>query len=228
MTDASPQNATAARSRVKNLRDQGPRAGDMPGLSPDAKGAPNARRNGRTRTDGRLTREDWIAAGQHVLRKKGISFVKLAELTRMLDVSTGSFYHHFGDFEAYLGDLAASYSVDKVHGVLDRTPFDEADPLGRVRELARLSIVEGTFELDRAMRIWATMDPRAAETVRAAEAQVLAFLTNAFRDMGFEDAEAELRSRMLMSVNIAQLQLFDGNGRRRFFKQAMDLLAKMP
>lgn len=220
MTNASPLNARAPALRGKDQRDS-----DMDN---GAASAPRSRRRRRTRADGRLTREDWIAAGQDILRSKGISAVKLAELTRTLDVSTGSFYHHFNDFEAYLGDLAASYSVDRVHGVLDRTTFDDADPLGRIRELARLSIVEGTFELDRAMRIWATMDPRAAETVRAAEALVLKFLCGAFRDLGFDEVQAELRSRILMSVNIAQLQLFDGNGRRRFFKQAMDLLAEKP
>lgn len=183
---------------------------------------------GRTRADGRLGREDWITAGQDILRKKGVSAVKLAELTRLLGVSTGSFYHHFADFEDYLGELAASYSMGRVRGVLDRTSFDDPDPLTRVRELARLSVVEGTFELDRAMRIWAAMDPRAAATVREAEAQVLAFLTDAFRDLGFDDSEAELRSRILMSVNIAQLQLFDSGGRRRFFKEAMELLGARP
>ncbi|MFC0282143.1 TetR/AcrR family transcriptional regulator [Camelimonas abortus] len=180
----------------------------------------------RTRADGRLSRKDWIEAGQEILRKEGISAVKLAALTRRLGVSTGSFYHHFSDFEDYLGALAAAFSMDSVRGVLERTAFDDPDPLNRVRELARLSVAEGTFELDRAMRIWATMDQRAAATVREAEAQVLAFLSEAFRDLGFDETEAELRSRILMSVNIAQLQLFEGGGRRRFFKQAMELLAR--
>lgn len=204
MTDAAPPKARPARSRAADDRDT---------------------RGARARVDRRLTRESWIGAGQDILRKDGISAVKLAPLTRRLGVSTGSFYHHFADFEEYLGELAASYSMGRVRGVLDRTSFDDPDPTTRVRELARLSVVEGTFDLDRAMRIWAAMDPRAAATVQEAEAQVLAFLSDAFHDLGFDRTQAELRSRILMSVNIAQLQLFDSGGRRRFFKEAFDLLA---
>jgi len=209
MTDASPPKARPSRSRAADER--------------DAREA-----SGRGRADKRLTREDWISAGQDILREGGVSSVKLAPLTRRLGVSTGSFYHHFGDFEEYLGELAASYSMGRVRGVLDRTSFDDPDPRTRVRELARRSVVEGTFDLDHAMRIWATMDPRAAATVREAEAQVLAFLTEAFRDLGFDATQAELRSRILMAVNVAHLQLFDTGGRRRFFKDAFDLLASRP
>jgi len=56
--------------------------------------------------EGRLSATDWIQAGQELLRERGISAIKLAALTERLGVSTGSFYHHFADFEQYLGALA--------------------------------------------------------------------------------------------------------------------------
>src|SRR5262249_32206296 len=115
--------------------------------------------------EGRLTRKDWILAGQDILRADGIPGLNLSNLTSRLGVSTGSFYHHFTDFEDYLGAVAESFSVDRVQGLIDRTLAGDPDPVARMQGLARLSLEDHTFELDRAMRIWATMDERAATTV---------------------------------------------------------------
>src|SRR6476661_8934302 len=64
------------------------------------------------KTSARLSRRDWILAGQEILREHGVSGVKLAQLTRRLNVSTGSFYHHFSNFDEYLGATAEAFSVD--------------------------------------------------------------------------------------------------------------------
>jgi len=82
---------------------------------------PPARRKSRAgisrrSNEGRLTRKDWILAGQDMLRAEGIAGLKLASLTGRLGVSTGSFYHHFADFEDYLGAVAEYFSADRVQG----------------------------------------------------------------------------------------------------------------
>ncbi|GGC72866.1 TetR/AcrR family transcriptional regulator [Chelatococcus reniformis] len=180
---------------------------------------------GKSQGDRRLTRLDWIDAGQDVLRDAGIAGLKLAQLTRRLGVSTGSFYHHFNDFDDYLGALADHYSLERVKGELATTLAGGPGPLARMRRLARLSIRQRTFELDHAMRIWATMDPRAEKTVREAEAQVLAFLADAFGELGFGPTDSMLRARMLLSCNVAPLGLPPGEERRAFFKDCLRLLS---
>jgi AcrR family transcriptional regulator len=176
----------------------------------------------------RLSRRDWILAGQEMLRECGVSGVKLAPLTRRLSVSTGSFYHHFSDFDEYLGVIAEAFSVDRVQSLLNRARAAGEDPVGRIRALAQLSLEDHTFELDRAMRIWATMDERAQITVRDAEELVLAFLAEAFRDLGFAAGEARLRAGILLSVNIMPLSIQDPKLRRNFFKGALRLLTGQP
>jgi AcrR family transcriptional regulator len=175
-----------------------------------------------------LSRRDWILAGQEMLRECGVSGLKLAPLTRRLGVSTGSFYHHFSDFDAYLGAIAKAFSVDRVQGLLERARAAADDPVGRIKALARLSLEDHTFELDRAMRVWASMDERARVTVRNAEELVLAFLTEAFRDLGFAAGEARLRAGILLSVNIMPLSIQDPKFRPSLFKGALRLLTGQP
>lgn len=189
------------------------------------------RRGGKTRADstpraneGRLTRKDWILAGQDILRAEGIAGLKLSNLTGRLGVSTGSFYHHFTDFEDYLGAVAEYFSADRVQGLIDRTLVGDPDPVTRMQRLAKLSLEDHTFELDKAMRIWATMDERAAITVARSERLVLAFLTQAFEDLGFPSAEASLRARILLSANIAPILTSDGKSRRSVFKRTLEIL----
>lgn len=205
----------------------------MAGLSPrgtgkQARPAPRAAAPPRARLprDSRLGAVDWIEAGQNLLRKHGISAVKLAALTAELGVSTGSFYHHFTDFEQYLGALADHYSVERVERLLDQArTADDGRPLSRLEQLARLSLRDGTFELDRAMRIWGTMDRRAATAMRRAETLVLAFVGEVFEGLGFTRSEAALRARILLSINVSPLLHHGEEHYSEFFKQSLQLLA---
>ncbi len=196
----------------------------------DPADAPAPRRRGAVGDSGkdRLGRTDWIDAGAAILRESGITGVKLAALTARLGVSIGSFYHHFTSFEQYLGDLADHYSVERVRFELDIASAGKLGPVARIRRLGTVSLQRDTFRLDQAMRVWATMDARAEINLRRAEALVLVFLEQAFRDLGFGAKDAALRARILLSVNIAALGADGDKPHGDYFKAALRLLAKRP
>lgn len=181
-------------------------------------------RSGTLRRTGRLTRLDWLEAGQAILCDAGIAGLKLAALTRRLHVSTGSFYHHFADFDSYLSAVAEHFTADQVHDTLRQAAEGSADPLTRLRRLRTLSARTRLFRLDAAMRVWAATDPRAAAAMRNAEAIVLAFLAQAFRDLGYARDEAALRARMLLSANVARIEAAAPPAGKRFFREALALL----
>ena len=155
--------------------------------------------------------------------------MKLAALTRRLGVSTGSFYHHFPDFETYLGELAENFSVDRVIrdiNVANATPG--ATPVERMVALGRQSLNAGTFDLDRAMRIWGTMDERALTAIRRSEALVLGFITDAFAEMGFDRDQAVLRARILLSANVTPLQAPGHMSHGEFVRACLRVLVADP
>jgi AcrR family transcriptional regulator len=176
----------------------------------------------------RLNRTDWIDAGEAILCQSGITGVKLAALTERLGVSIGSFYHHFESFEHYLGDLADNYSVERVRHELDLASGSDLAPLDRIQRLRMVSAQLGTFELDRAMRVWATIDARAEKTLRRAETLVLAFLEQAFRELGFDRTEATLRARILLSVNVVAVGTAESKAHTDYLKKVLRLLAQPP
>jgi AcrR family transcriptional regulator len=176
--------------------------------------------------NGRLGRDDWIAAGQAVLCDVGIAGLRLSVLTRRLHVSTGSFYHHFVDMEDYLAQLARHFSEADVRSILERATAGASGPLSRIRRLAAISLDSPIFRLDRAMRVWATSDPRAEASIKTSERLVLGFLTDAFADLGFARDDAALRAHLLLSANVALIGDYRLAGDRELFKRSLELLAR--
>ena len=163
-----------------------------------------------------LRRADWLLAGQDLLRAGGVRAVKLSALTRTLGVTTGSFYHHFADMSAYLDALAEHWGETQPAEV--PPTISDGPPLARLTALEALHRTNDMEPLDRAMRAWASDEPRAAAAVREADARLLRFLERAFADLGFEREDARARALLMFSAGAANIYApwrIDGTGRRR-------------
>ncbi|WP_419808243.1 TetR/AcrR family transcriptional regulator [Sphingomonas sp.] len=152
-----------------------------------------------------LTPLVWLEAGQTLLRRGGLRALKLRPLADELGVSTGSFYHHFTDFDAYQGRLADYWAAGQVHELLDAIARAEPDPVGRIRRLAQVVRRRGLSRLSIAMRAWADSDPRAARAVERHDAVMLGFLTDCLIEAGVEQAEAAVRGYALMTLGLAKV-----------------------
>lgn len=148
------------------------------------------------------SRRSWIEAGQQVLREDGFAGLKLAGLTRRLGVTTGSFYHHFADFGAYLDALADAYAVESPREALALVAA-EHDPLTRVRVMREMAEQLDIPRLDAAMRVWAASSERARAAVATLDATFLEFLEGAFRDLGFASDDARVRAYLAFSASVA-------------------------
>ena len=137
-----------------------------------------------------LTRKDWLEAGQALLRTSGIGGLKLRALAAMLRISTGSFYHHFQDFDAYLGALASYYSGEQLQANLAAAKGASASPQGRIVAAARMAQEQSLPQLIVAMRAWARSDPRALAAVRTLDDVLIKFLSECLRAAGFSPDEA--------------------------------------
>lgn len=165
-----------------------------------------------------------MKAGQALLCKEGIAGMRLSKLTRKLHVSTGSFYHHFIDMDDFLGELANYYNTDQVEALIAAATSRASDPLEQIRIVGSESRKKGLFALDAAMRVWASSDVRAATSMRQSERVVMEFLTNAFQRLGFEEAQSEVRARMLLSLSLTNFYEVSGMDTRQLMDQALSLL----
>lgn len=152
-----------------------------------------------------LTREAWLQAGQDLLRADGLRALRLRALTARLSISTGSFYHHFKDFDAYLGQLAEFYSGAQLQANLARIRERAESPMDRIRTAGALAREENLPRLALAMRAWAKSDPRAARSVEALDARLTGFFTDCLTAMGHTAEEASIRAYLLLGLSTVDL-----------------------
>ena len=143
----------------------------------------------------RLRADDWVRAALDVMVEEGIAGVKIQRLCDRLGVTKGSFYWHFADLDTFLSEVARQWAEDgaRLPATLDEAPDPEADLLHAMRLFAD----PRNRNLARAMRHWAQDDERARVAIRKADEELFGQLKQAIAARGFDDAEADVRAKIL-------------------------------
>ncbi|HJR24988.1 MAG TPA: TetR/AcrR family transcriptional regulator [Acidimicrobiales bacterium] len=147
------------------------------------------------RSTARLAAEDWVRAALDVMVEEGIGGVKIQRLCDRLGVTKGSFYWHFADLDAFLGEVARVWAEDGTH--LPASLDEEPDPDRRLLESMRLFADPRNRNLARAMRDWAQNDERARAAIRRADERIFGHVKAALVRHGFDDEDAEVRAKIL-------------------------------
>lgn len=174
-----------------------------------------------------LSHLDWIHAGQELLIDGGISSVKLASLTQQLNVTSGSFYHHFTGFRDYLHALADYYGGENVDRIIEALGPVQ-DPADRVRLIRTLAEEWDVARLDSAMRVWATSDDRARASVARLDDRLIEILRSALIELGFSHQEARIRALLAFAAGVGQPFLFGRPSHSDDAAAALELLLQPP
>ena len=151
------------------------------------------------------TQEDWIKAGQRLLIEEGIDAVRLPRLTEALGVSSGSFYHHFDNLDAYHAALAAYYGSEQAQRLFNEARLAVGeDPDALLREATAIFRRDSMRQLNIAMRAWAHRDARALAAVERYDDVLAERLDQIFIGMGVGEFEA--KSRTLIMMGLAALE----------------------
>jgi AcrR family transcriptional regulator len=175
-----------------------------------------------------LTREAWLKAGQALLRSSGLKALRLRPLAASLNISTGSFYHHFKDFDGYLGQLADYYSGEQLTGNLARICAGAASPRDQILLASRLALEQDLPRLVLAMRAWAHGDPRALAAVQVVDSRLMTFFAERLTAMGFSGDEAAARAFMLVASSSLDAEPPGGANRSQVRDRIMAILCPPP
>jgi AcrR family transcriptional regulator len=160
-----------------------------------------------TKPGAALGRRDWLEAGQRLLRSSGVAGLKLRALADTLGISTGSFYHHFSDFDAYLVALAKYYSGEQLAANIATVLREAHAPHDRIVRASALARETSLPELMTAMRAWARRDARVAPEVAVLEQGLMDFLARCFEGLGFTPDQATTRAFVMLSAASSEVAL---------------------
>ncbi len=184
---------------------------------------------GKTASEPKLSRDQWLEHALDVLRDEGITGVRVERLARDLGVTKGSFYWHFSD-RADLFTNLLSYWTQQYNDVVTRnSQFTEAEPAAGMLAAMIKVREEGLDQYELAMRAWADHDPQVRKTVRMVYGQRTAFIRGFFVRLGFRGADAEIRTRLVLSYLSWEPNMFSDDTKAQrlsLLKRQHELLTK--
>lgn len=138
----------------------------------------------------KLTRNHWVAAGLEALDQEGHAGVSAENLARRLNVTRGSFYHHFSNRADFLRALLYRWEEDYTERMLAYAAQGRSAPETLMRYLSIAA--EKQPEREVAIRAWALVDPLVAEFQQRVDAARLAFAVKTSRQWVRTPGQAEI------------------------------------
>jgi AcrR family transcriptional regulator len=135
----------------------------------------------------KFLREDWINTGIHILTDESHNTLMLKNLCARLNVTKGSFYHHFSGWSEYIDSL-----LEHIHQVYAEDFYmliDKQPPLQRF-EFLNTEIRKIPFRLAANMRCWANYNEKASKYQIKADLFRISFIEKWFNDAGVDKIEA--------------------------------------
>lgn len=170
-----------------------------------------------------LTRDHWIAAGFDALDHDGDAGISAERLARRLNVTRGSFYHHFRNREDFVHALLSAWEADYADRMLAHAAAGRSleDVLERYLAIA----AEKQPGRETAIRAWARHDPLVAVYQRRVDQTRLTFAITTCRARAGGLVDAELVGRLAHLCLIGGQESGDRLQPAAFARRIQDALA---
>jgi AcrR family transcriptional regulator len=150
----------------------------------------------------KLDRADWLDAALDTLHEVGIEGVRVEKLARALDVTKGSFYHHFKNRDELLTAMVDRWRGMQ-EGILEWLKASTPDSRQRIEELIAFIHTKDSRH-DIGIRSWGRLDSHARKAIQAVDHARLRYVEGLFRDLGFDDDGARLRARLIYYYQVGE------------------------
>lgn len=142
----------------------------------------------------KVSREQWLAEGLRLLGEQGPEVLKIDRLCRHLQVSKGSFYHHFRDREDYIEALLAHWQASGTEAVIESLA-SLSTPEQRSQQLNE-HIVQADIRPEIELRAWGRQSPRVAETVAQVDQRRMDYVADLVRAQTGDTKQARVMARI--------------------------------
>ena len=141
----------------------------------------------------RLNKEQWLDKALRLLESRGPTAMTLEALTSSIGVTTGSFYHHFGNHGRFLDDLTDKYILEYTQTVKEHLDTLDLPPRESLIQAMRLIIAKGLGGMDVHFRALAISYPRLAGKLRAMDNFRTRTISDMLKAIGYEGNELKMR-----------------------------------
>jgi len=140
-----------------------------------------------------LSAKDWLDQGLKVLAQRGFTALKADPLAKSMGVSRGSFYWHFADIGAFHAAILKYWREVAAEQIIDGLESTGDNPL----QLLLRGAFNSKQALERAVRSWAAVDPKARAAVQAIDRRRVDYVAHMLRQTGVKPDLAADRAQIL-------------------------------
>lgn len=163
-----------------------------------------------TKSKESLSASDWVDAAWDAIGIHGMQGVRVEALATKMKVTKGSFYWHFRDRDALLDavvkrwlDLFSMKTIEA--SIKEGAPADERLSLLFERVVKELSTAHSAV-----LRLWSRGNPKLVAVLQAEHEHRMSFVSSAFRELGYSEADALLRADMYLSLLMGEYLVAGG------------------
>ncbi|MEM9955527.1 MAG: TetR/AcrR family transcriptional regulator [Chloroflexota bacterium] len=153
----------------------------------------------------RLKRDDWLHAGLMTLAEHGVETLTIDGMCEQLNVTKGSFYHHFKSRDAYLEAILTywedQYTQEFIN--ISEQGLTAVEKLGRLQDLVLSSY--GSNEVN--IRAWAQTDSMAREYQMRVDEKRLTYLYQVQKELHSNDEIAMGMAHLIYTTLIGSSQI---------------------
>lgn len=153
----------------------------------------------------RKTKNDWLIAGWYLIAEEGAQALKIDVLTTRLNVTKGSFYHHFANFQAYKEQLLAYLEQTGTLDIIAHTEQGQT-AVEKLRHLLQAT-VSGPVNLEAAVRAWALQDEQVQLLMERIDKRRIGYLQQIYQELGYTDDQALTMGQMLYAIYVGGQQM---------------------
>ena len=148
----------------------------------------------------RLSREDWLKSGLGLLVKHGVDSLTIDFMCRNLEVTKGSFYHHFKNREAFLEALLDYWEMTYTTQFIEISQ-SEASPLAQMQKLNEL-VEESHGTQETVIRAWAQVDPMARVYQERVDQRRIGFIRELYLQLMDDEILAHTMAQLVYATLI--------------------------
>ncbi|MCU0829610.1 MAG: TetR/AcrR family transcriptional regulator [Tabrizicola sp.] len=152
-----------------------------------------------------LTREDWLNQALTELKARGHGALKAQPLAKSLNVTRGSFYHHFDSLSDFHTAVIDHWSRQS-SGQIIQAAQAAADPCKALDDLLQTTFRSGQA-LERAIRAWSTVQPLVAKAVATVDHDRIGVAEALLIRGGVAAIKAKPRAQLLYWAAIGRLMM---------------------
>ena len=156
----------------------------------------------------RKSKRDWFVAGVLLLAEFGPSSITVDGLCQKLDVTKGSFYHHFKNYDDFKVSFLNFYEEEGTLDIIARLQ-DRPSAEDKLRGLLDIIVEEtsGTAVPEIQLRAWAIQDPLVREVQTRVDARRIAYVEGLLQEIFDDSALASRKARLMYAVLVGAEQM---------------------